>query len=66
MQTIARRFPAEFERLQRMLEKNFQSEFFVPASVVDREIDRRIEDLLHPKILIPPTLGPPSQSPCDT
>jgi hypothetical protein len=63
MQTIAHKFPEAFERVERLLERNFQSEFFAPAAVVDAEIDQRIEQLLSSSIdLLPPT-GPASESP---
>ena len=66
MQTIARKFPEAFERVERLLEKNFQSEYFASAATVDREIESRIEDLLSNKIVLPPTPNSTSISPFDS
>jgi hypothetical protein len=47
MQTIARKLPGMLERMDRLIEENFQSEFFVPAHAVDREIEQRVEAVLR-------------------
>ncbi|MGE3410191.1 MAG: type IV secretory system conjugative DNA transfer family protein [Pirellulales bacterium] len=55
MQTIARRFPHAVEALDRLMEENFQSDFFVPASRVDAETTERLERVLRGGVSIPIT-----------
>ena len=52
-QTIARQFPDAFERMDKMIEENFQSDFFVPAARVDAEATERLERVLQSHIHIP-------------
>jgi hypothetical protein len=52
LHTIARKFPEALERMDELIEKNFRSDFFVPAADVDREAQRRIESILYPKIAV--------------
>lgn len=52
LHTIARKFPEALERMDELIEKNFRSDFFVPAEEVDREAQRRIESILYPKIAV--------------
>lgn len=51
-QTIARRFPEVFDDMDRMIEENFRSDFFMPAADVDREQYERLERLLKPRIVV--------------
>ncbi len=53
LQTLARRFPEAIERMERLMEENFRSDFFVPAATIDREIDERLLRVLQRKIIIP-------------
>lgn len=55
MQTIARKFPHAIEAMDRLIEENFQSDFFVPASRVDQETQERLENVIHKRVVIPPT-----------
>jgi hypothetical protein len=52
-QTISRKFPGAFERMDRMIEENFQSEYFVRADQVDAEANERLQRILNPRIVIP-------------
>ena len=52
MQTIAREFPWVVDAMDRLVEENFQSDFFVPASRVDAETAERIERVLRGRIVI--------------
>ena len=47
MQTIAREFPWAIEAMDQLIEENFQSDFFVPASRVDAEAEQRIQEVLR-------------------
>jgi deoxycytidine triphosphate deaminase len=47
MQTLARKLPHVLEQMDRMIEENFRSEFFVSAETVDREIEARVQRLLN-------------------
>lgn len=61
MQTLSRKLPQVLERMDRMIEENFQSEFFVPAATVDREIEQRVQALLQGppvSVLLPPEPAP--------
>src|SRR5205085_12337234 len=51
-QTLARKMPQVLEQMDRMIEENFHSDFFVPAAEVDRECERRLQEVLRPKITI--------------
>jgi hypothetical protein len=46
MQTLVRKLPHVLEQMDRMIEENFRSEFFVQAETVDREIEARVQRLL--------------------
>jgi len=52
MHTIARKFPRAVEAMDRLIEENFQSDFFVPASHVDAEAEARIERVLRGQVVI--------------
>ena len=52
IQTIARQFPWMIDAMDRLVEENFQSDFFVPASRVDAETTERIERVLRGRIVI--------------
>ncbi|MDB5392211.1 MAG: hypothetical protein JWM11_7857 [Planctomycetaceae bacterium] len=54
MQTIAQNFPWTLEAMDRMIEENFQSDFFVPASRVDVEIAERLDRVLQSHTRIGP------------
>jgi hypothetical protein len=49
---IARHYPQLLEKMQALIEANFSQEIFVAASVVDRQIEQRLDNLLHPPIII--------------
>jgi hypothetical protein len=68
MHTIARKFPAALEAMDRLIEENFQSDFFVPASRVDAEADDRIRRLLRARAVAEPSVdaGVRHQSPGDS
>lgn len=54
MQTLARKLPHVLQQLDRMIEENFRSEFFVSAETVDREIEQRVQGLLQgPRVVLP-------------
>ncbi len=57
MHTIARKFPRAVEDMDRLIEENFQSDFFVPASHVDAEAETRIERVLRGQVVISGKLG---------
>jgi len=57
MQTIARKFPDRIAALDELVEENFQSDFFVPASRVDAETEERIQRVLRGRIVLPPDKG---------
>lgn len=49
---IARHCPEMLDRMQALVERNFESDLFVPATVVDRQIDERLQRLLNPPIAV--------------
>jgi hypothetical protein len=49
---IARHFPELLEKTQALVEANFESDMFVPAPVVDREIEERLQRLLNQPITV--------------
>ena len=59
LQTIARKFPELLERMDRLVEENFQSDFFSTADEVDREIDSRMHSVLNSRIRLS---VPPAES----
>lgn len=65
LQTIARQFPQALEKMDQMVEENFRSEFFVPASIVDQEAEGRIQRVLSSRIVLTqerPKAGEPEKS----
>jgi hypothetical protein len=46
LHTIARKFPQAIDRMEKMVEENFHSEFFVSASDIDKEQEDRLQALL--------------------
>jgi hypothetical protein len=52
LQTIARKFPQALEAMDQLIEENFHSDFFVPASRVDAEAAERIERVLRERMTI--------------
>jgi hypothetical protein len=52
LQTIARKFPQQLDAMDRLIEENFQSDFFVPASRVDQEATERMERVLKERLSI--------------
>lgn len=57
MHTIARKFPAALEAMDRLIEENFQSDFFVPAARVDAEAEERLQRLLRQRTVGPSAAG---------
>lgn len=62
MHTIARKFPAALEAMDRLIDENFQSDFFVPASRVDAEADERIHRVLRERGVATATSSVPLKS----
>lgn len=56
LQTLARHMPAALERMDRMVEENFRSDFFVPAAEVDRLSQVRLREVLASRIVLPTTV----------
>lgn len=52
MHTIARKFPKALEAMDKLIEENFQSDFFVPASRVDAETEERLHRVIQSPILL--------------
>jgi hypothetical protein len=50
---LQRKLPQVIERLQRFLEDNFRSEFFTAPQVIEAEAQRRLQQVLHPTIVLP-------------
>ncbi len=50
--TLARRFPAVVERMDKMVEQNFLSDLFVSAEVIDRQSEARLARVLHSRIVL--------------
>ena len=63
MDMIVRKFPQAIERMEQMIEENFRSDFFVPASEIDREQEERMQTLLTATHTIRPQIHPPPDSP---
>lgn len=40
------------DAMDRLVEENFRSDLFVPAHVIDREAERRLDAVLHPRITL--------------
>lgn len=55
MHTIARKFPRAVEAMDRLVEENFQSDFFVPASRVDAEAEQRMQRVLTGQVELTPS-----------
>jgi len=49
---IAKRFPQVIEKMEQLIEENFQSEIFTSAEVIDRETELRLERLLSAPIVV--------------
>jgi hypothetical protein len=49
---IARHFPKLLDKVQALIEANFARDMFVPAAVVDRQIEDRLEGLLNKPLVI--------------
>ena len=60
---LVRKFPQAIERMEQMIEENFRSDFFVPASEIDREQEERIQTLLTTNRSALPQILPPPDSP---
>lgn len=60
---IARRFPQAIDRMEQMIEENFRSDFFVPASEIDREQEERLKTILTTSPSHLPPVVPPPDSP---
>jgi hypothetical protein len=60
---IARKFPQAIDRMEQMIEENFRSDFFVPASEIDREQEERLKTLLTATHSAPAQSPPPPDSP---
>ncbi|MBS0267289.1 MAG: type IV secretory system conjugative DNA transfer family protein [Planctomycetes bacterium] len=50
IQTIARKFPQAIESMDKLLAQNFASDFFVPAEVIDRQSQERLDRLLQSNV----------------
>ncbi|HUY89225.1 MAG TPA: type IV secretion system DNA-binding domain-containing protein [Pirellulales bacterium] len=50
MHMIARKFPAALEVMDRLIEENFKSDYFVPAAEIDRETKLRLQNVLHSRV----------------
>jgi hypothetical protein len=48
LQAIARQFPQVLGAMDQLIEENYRSGFFLPASSIDAESDRRIQAIIHP------------------
>lgn len=53
--TLVRRYPEVYEHMDALIEKNFESDFFVSANEVDREVEERLKRLLKPTIHVDTT-----------
>lgn len=49
MEIIRKKFPAALDDMYRLVEKNFQSDYFVPAAEVDQEATERIRQIIQPQ-----------------
>ncbi len=52
MATIKKHFPEVIANMERMIEENFASDLFVPAAVIDRESEQRLQAALRPRITV--------------
>lgn len=52
MHTIAQNFPWALEAMDKLIEENFQSDFFVPASRVDQETVERLDRVLQSRVTL--------------
>ena len=50
LEKLKRRRPEAVENVLRLLEQNFCSEYFVPAHVIDRQSEERLQRILNPAI----------------
>jgi TraM recognition site of TraD and TraG/Helicase HerA, central domain len=51
--SLARHFPELLEKTQALIEANFQRDIFLPAPVVDRQIEQRLGGLLNGPVVEP-------------
>ena len=63
LDTLARKFPQAIERMEQMIEENFRSDFFVPASEIDREQEERLKTILASAGSLPRPAPPPTEIP---
>ncbi len=50
---LMRDYPAALERLDQLVEANFQQDLFVTPKLIDQESEARLQSVLHPRIAIP-------------
>ena len=60
--TLARRLPEVLDRMDQLIEENFRSDFFLPSTVIDREIEQRIERICRPPIRVDAREGLPEKN----
>ncbi|CAK9076189.1 TraG-D_C domain-containing protein (Fragment) [Durusdinium trenchii] len=60
---ITRHFPELLERMQELLARNFESDLFSSAALIDADAEQRLERFMRPTIVVPST--PTSEKPCD-
>ncbi len=64
--TIQTHFPHVIDAMDRLIEENFASDLFVPADVIDREAERRLQAVLYPPITLPARESSDEESGDDT
>ena len=52
IETICQEFPEAFDEVDRLLERNFQSDLFLSPQVIEAETQERLHAVLHPSITI--------------
>ncbi len=52
IERLVRDFPESLEAVDRLVERNFQSDWFSTPEEIDRETEARLQAVLHPKITI--------------
>lgn len=52
IETLASEMPEVLEDMDRLIEQNFQSDLFVSPEVIDRETQKRLQNVLRPKLTI--------------
>lgn len=53
--TLAREFPDALDEVEALLERNFHSGLFLPPNEIDRETERRIQQVIRPTICLTAT-----------